>query len=149
MTAQAKPQMVKYEKIMLCMIQHTKCLLLGLSAIGYLVFESNLSVNAQMSTICSGKNDYIRLSKWKGGLTGRGGYYETEFCGRLLSRKIVQSEVVVELNGKDGSGAGIYSMNCSNGRGYWKSNPNFMGISGAELEARTDSALKKAFSDYC
>lgn len=149
MTAQAKPQMVKYEKIMLCMIQHTKCLLLGLSAIGCLVFESNLSVNAQMSTICSGKNDYIRLSKWKGGLTGRGGYYETEFCGRLLSRKNGQSEFVVELNGKDGSGAGIYSMNCSNGRGYWKSNPNFVGISGAELEARTDSVLKKAFSIYC
>lgn len=71
------------------------------------------------------------------------------FAEDCISRKDGQSEFVVELNGKDGSGAGIYSMNCSNGRGYWKSNPSFMGISGAELEGRTDSALKKAFSIYC
>ena len=105
---------------------------------------------AQLNVVCDGKSGYQRLTNWSSGPTGFGGYYQTEFCGRLLTSANGQSEFVVELNGKDGSGAGIFSMNCSNApKGYWKSNPDFRGISGAEKEKRLSSALQRASRIYC
>jgi len=106
--------------------------------------------HAQLSEICEGKKGYQRLTNWSSGPTGYGGYYETEVCGRLLSRANGQSEFVVELNGKDGSGSGIFSMNCSNTpKGYWASNPDFRGVYGAEKEKRLSTALRRASQIYC
>lgn len=126
------------------------------STLPLLIISSTIMSFAQMPTyaqlrvVCNGENGYQRLTSWSSGPTGFGGYYETEFCGRLLTSAHGQPEFVVELNGKDGSGAGIFSMNCSNApNGYWKSNPDFRGIYGAEKEKRLSSALQKASRIYC
>jgi len=116
---------------------------------GFMALEQ-APTHAQIRVICNGKSGYQRLTNWSSGSTGHGGHYETEFCGRILSIISGQSEFVVELNGKDGSGAGIFSMNCSNApNGLWKSKPDFRGIYGAEKEKRLSAALQRASKIYC
>lgn len=108
-----------------------------------------LSANAQMREKCDGRANYQRLASWLGGPTGRGGYFETEICGRKLEKGNGQAEFVVEISGKDGRGKGIYSMNCANvPNGYWASQIKFSGYP-EDVKANIPIALKKAAGLYC
>jgi hypothetical protein len=125
----------------------TLCLITSTSVI---ISLAQAPTHAQLRVVCDGRQGYQRLTNWSSGPTGFGGYYETEICGRLLSQARGQSEFVVEVNGKEGSGSGIFSMNCSNKpKGYWKSNPDFGGLYGAERQKRLSAALLKASKIYC
>ena len=109
----------------------------------------NSAANAQMSSNCDGRSSYQRLASWLGGPTGRGGYYETEICGRLLEKQHGQAEFVVEISGKDGQGKGIFSMNCSNApKGYWASQIKFSGYF-EDAKASMPTALTRAGRLYC
>jgi hypothetical protein len=115
-----------------------------LSYIGAFHALTQAPVRAQLGIICYGRQGYQRLTNWSSGLTGHGGYYETEICGRLLAKENGQAEFVVEVFGKEGPGSDIFSMYCSNKpEGYWKSNIVYV------AQKRLSAALLKASKIYC
>jgi len=104
---------------------------------------------AQLSSICDNKPNYTRLTSQQGPSTGRGGNYETEICGILLHTKYASPTFAVEINGKAGSGMGIYSMNCANKpKGYWKSQLTISGNKEA-IEKMLPDALNEAAKIFC
>lgn len=103
-----------------------------------------------MNIKCGGKGGgYQRLASWLGGQTGHGGNFETEICGLRLGKSNGQAEFVIEVNGKDGSGKGIYSINCENApNGYWASKLTFSGYY-EEVKVNMPQALRQAAKLYC
>ena len=122
---------------------------LAVAAITALLLVEFPSAQGQMNTKCGGKSGYQRLASWLGGQTGYGGYYETEICGRALGKVNGQAEFVVEVSGKDGSGKGIFAMNCENRpTGYWASSLDFSG-NDEEVKSNMQKALRQASQLYC
>jgi len=123
--------------------------LFSIAAITTLSISEFTSAKAQMRVKCEGKSGYQRLASWLGGETGYGGYYETEICGRSLGKSDGQAEFVIAIFGKDGSGKGIFSMNCANKpKGYWASKLSFSGYD-EDLKRNMPKALRQASKLYC
>ena len=111
--------------------------------------SSKDSANAQLKTVCDNKPNYIRLTTRLGAPTGFGGNYETEICGIPLHRKYSSATFAIEVNGKAGSGMGIYSVNCANKpKGYWASKLTINGYKEV-IESMLPDALNKAAEIFC
>ena len=118
-----------------------------------IVISSDLNLSflavAQLRSICDNKPNYIRLTSQQGPPTGHGGNYETEICGILLQTKYESATFAIEINGKAGSGMGIYSMNCTNKpKGYWKAQLTISGDKEA-TEKMLPDALNEAAKIFC
>ena len=122
---------------------------IALIALTPLFLSSKDSANAQLKTVCDNKPNYIRLTSRLGPPTGFGGNYETEICGIPLHRKYSSATFAIEVNGKAGSGMGIYSVNCANKpKGYWASKLTINGHK-VVIESMLPDALNKAAEIFC
>jgi len=122
---------------------------LGLIVLTSLLASHINSANAQLRNKCDNKPNYIRLTSVLGPPTGFGGNYETELCGALLNKQDSSATFALEVNGKAGSGMGIYSMNCTNKpKGYWASQLTINGYKEV-IERMLPKALSKAAEVFC
>ena len=124
---------------------------IALIALTPLFLSSKDSANAQLKTVCDNKPNYIRLTSRLGPPTGFGGNYETEPCGVLLNKQDSSATFALEVNGKAGSGMGIYfySMNRTNKpKGYWASQLTINGYKEV-IERMLPKALSKAAEVFC
>ena len=122
---------------------------IGLVVLTPLLLSNTGNANAQLKTVCDNKPNYVRLTTLLGPPTGFGGNYETEICGIPLHRKNSSATFAIEVNGKDGSGMGIYSMNCLNKpKGYWASQLTINGYKEV-IESMLPDALNKAAKIFC
>ena len=121
----------------------------GLIALTPLLLSNAESSHAQLKTVCDNKPNYVRLASRLGPSTGFGGYYETEICGILLHNKYSSATFAIEINGKAGSGMGIYSMNCANKpKGIWASELTINGHKEVIKKILPD-ALNQAAKVFC
>ena len=122
---------------------------LGLIALTSLLVLHVENSNAQLKRKCDNKPNYIRLASLLGPPTGFGGNYETEICGILLNKQHSSATFAIEINGKAGSGMGIYSMNCANQpKGIWTSQLTITGYKEV-IESMLPQALNKAAEAFC
>ena len=114
-----------------------------------LLLLNAVSSHAQLKTVCDNKPNYVRLASLLGPPTGFGGNYETEICGILLYKKYTSPTFAIEINGKAGSGMGIYSMNCTNKpMGIWTSELTINGHKKV-IEKMLPDALNQAANAFC
>ena len=122
---------------------------IGLIVLTPLLLTHHQSAIAQLKETCDGKPNYIRLTSQLGPRTGFGGYYETEICGILLNNKYSSPTFAVEINGKAGSGMGVYAMNCENKpKGRWLSQLTITGYKEV-IERMLPDALNTAANIFC
>jgi len=121
----------------------------GLIVLTPLLLSYAESSHAQLKTVCDNKPNYVRLATLLGPPTGFGGNYETEICGILLHKKYSSPTFAIEINGKAGSGMGIFSMNCANKpKGIWASELTINGYKEV-IKKMLPDALNQAAKAFC